>query len=130
MPESFLHLSRGEQSQIYRALGPQLSRASRLSRHWYDLAMMADLDHGRVALANRDLLADVVKHKKIFYNSSHANYDACLARQLRLLPDEAVLPALRADFQRMIDAGMFIGKPPAFDAIAERLRALEATINR
>jgi hypothetical protein len=27
MPESFLHLSQGEQSQIYRALGPRLSRS-------------------------------------------------------------------------------------------------------
>ncbi len=27
MPESFLHLSPTEQSQIYRALGPQLSRS-------------------------------------------------------------------------------------------------------
>jgi hypothetical protein len=70
--------------------------AERLSRHWYDLAMLADLDHGQAALANRDLLADVVKHKKVFYNTGYANYDACLARQLRLLPDEAVLAALRA----------------------------------
>jgi hypothetical protein len=29
----------------------------------------------------------------------------------------------------MISAGMFIGEPPAFDAIVDRLRALETTIN-
>jgi hypothetical protein len=103
--------------------------AERLSRHWYDLATLADLEYGHAALANRDLLADVVKHKKVFYNTSYANYDACLARQLRLLPNEAALTALRADFQRMIDAGMFIGEAPAFDGIVERLRALEARIN-
>ena len=103
--------------------------ADRLSRHWYDLAMLADLDHGRIALSNRALLADVVKHKKVFYNTSYANYDACLAGQLRLLPDEAVLVALRADFQRMIDAGMFIGDAPVFDVIVERLHKLQATIN-
>ncbi len=103
--------------------------AERLSRHWYDLAMLADLDHGQAALANRDLLADVVRHKKVFYNNGFANYDACLAGQLRLLPGEDVLPALRADFQRMIDAGMFIGDAPAFDVVVERLRALEAMIN-
>lgn len=91
--------------------------------------MLADLEHGQSALTNRDLLADVVKHKKVFYNTSYANYDACLAGQLRLLPDKAVLAALSADFQRMIDAGMFIGDAPAFDVIIERLRALEATIN-
>lgn len=109
--------------------GEYRASAERLSRHWYDLAMLADLEHGRAALANRDLLADVVKHKKVFYNTGYANYDACLSRQLRLLPDDVVLAALRADFQRMIDAGMFIGEAPAFDAIVERLRTLEATIN-
>ncbi len=103
--------------------------ASRLSRHWYDLAMLADLEHGQAALANRDLLIDVVKHKKVFYNTGYANYDACLNGQLRLVPDDAVLEALRVDFQRMLESGMFIGEPPVFDAIIGRLRALEATIN-
>lgn len=87
--------------------------AERLSRHWYDLAMLADRDHGQVAIEDRALLADVVKHKKVFYNASYANYDACLTGQLRLIPEDAVLAALHDDFQRMIGAGMFIGDPHA-----------------
>lgn len=104
--------------------------AERLSRHWYDLAALADLDIGRAALEQRDLLVDVVRHKKVFYNASYANYDDCLAGQLRLLPEGAELSALRKDFERMTDAGMFIGEPPLFDAVVERLRALEVEINR
>ncbi len=104
--------------------------AERLSRHWYDLAMLADLALGQAAVTDRTLLADVVKHKKVFYNASYANYDACLVGQIRLIPDDAALAALRDDFQRMIGAGMFIGEPPAFDAIVDRLRTLETTINR
>ena len=104
--------------------------AERLSRHWYDLAMLADLAHGQAALADRALLADVIKHKKVFYSASYANYDACLSGQLKLIPEGVALAALRDDFQRMISAGMFIGEPPAFDAIVDRLRALEAEINR
>lgn len=103
--------------------------AERLSRHWYDLSMLADLAHGQAAVADRALLADVVNHKKVFYNASYANYDACLTGQFRLLPGNAALAALRDDFQRMIGAGMFIGEPPAFDAIVDRLRALETAIN-
>lgn len=53
--------------------------AEPLSRHWYDLAMLAGQSHGRAAVADLALLADVVKHKKVFYNASYANYDACLA---------------------------------------------------
>lgn len=104
--------------------------AERLSRHWYDLAMLADLAHGQAAVADRALLADVVKHKKVFYNTSYANYDACLAGQLRLIPEDAALAALRDDFHRMIGAGMFIGEPPTFDVIVDRLRELETTINQ
>lgn len=104
--------------------------AERLSRHWYDLAMLADIEHGQAAVADRALLADVVKHKKVFYNASYANYDACLTGQLRLIPEDAALAALRDDYQRMIGAGMFIGEPPAFDAVIDRLRALETTINQ
>lgn len=104
--------------------------AERLSRHWYDLAMLADLAHGKAAAADRALLADVVKHKKVFYNASYANYDSCLSGQLKLIPEDAALAALRDDFQRMIGAGMFIGEPPAFDAIVDRLRALETAINQ
>lgn len=103
--------------------------AERLSRHWYDLAMLADCVHGQAAVRDRALLEDVVKHKKVFYNASYANYDACLVGRLRLIPEESVLTALRDDFQRMISAGMFIGEPPDFDSIIERLRALESTIN-
>ncbi len=103
--------------------------AERLSRHWYDLAMLADPVHGKAAVADRALLADVVKHKKVFYNASYANYDACLTGQLRLIPEDAALAALRDDFQRMIGAGMFIGEPPAFDAVVARLRALHAALN-
>jgi hypothetical protein len=103
--------------------------AARLSRHWYDLAMLGDQTHGQAAMADRTLLADVVKHKKAFYNASYANYDACLAGQLRLIPDDAALAALREDFRHMIGAGMFIGEPPVFDAIIERLRELEMAIN-
>jgi hypothetical protein len=103
--------------------------AERLSRHWYDLAMLADLAHGQAAVADRALLADVIKHKKVFYNASFANYDACLTGKLRLIPEDAALATLRDDFQRMIGAGMFIGEPPVFDAIVDRLRVLETAIN-
>jgi Lon protease-like protein len=85
-------------------------------------AMLADLVHGKAAVSDRALLANVVKHKKVFYNASYANYDACLTGQLRLIPEDVALAALRDDFQRMIGAGMFIGEPPAFDAIVDRLR--------
>lgn len=103
--------------------------SERLSRHWYDLAMLADSPYGQAAIEDIGLLADVVRHKKVFFNASYANYDACLVGQLSLIPGKSVLTALRSDFDRMIGAGMFVGEPPTFDTIVERLSVLEKTIN-
>jgi hypothetical protein len=101
----------------------------RLSRHWYDLAMLAEHNVGAQALDDRQLLADVVKHKKVFFNASYANYDACISGRFRLLPEEAVLGALQTDFERMLRAGMFFAEQPSFERIVTRLRELEAKIN-
>lgn len=106
------------------------AKVDRQSRHWYDLDCLAGQDIGRRAMDNRALLTDVVKHKKVFFHAGYANYDACLAGRLRLIPDEPALGALRTDYEAMVSSGMFIGEPSSFDAIIERLRALESAINR
>lgn len=104
--------------------------AERLSRHWYDLFMLTRCDIGQQAVTQRDLLADVVKHKQVFYAASFAHYEDCLIGKLRLIPDEATLIALADDYRRMVDAGMFIGQPPSFADIVTELRTLELAINR
>lgn len=92
--------------------------------------MPADLPYGQAAAPDCALLADVVKRNNAFCKASCANCDACLAGQVRLIPEDAAPAALRDDFRRMIGAGMFIGEPPSFDAIVDRLRVPETTINQ
>ncbi len=106
------------------------SSAERLSRHWYDLARLADMPFGRDALERRDLLAEVVQVKKVFYHSGFARYDDCLGGRLRLIPSEPSQEILRKDFAAMLDAGMFSATPPTFEMLLDRLRDLEAVINR
>ncbi len=105
--------------------------AERLSRHWYDLAMLAKHEIGRKALLNRGLLTDVVKRKKVFFDASYAHYEDCLTGKLRLIPEEAVSASLRADYRQMVTAGMFYGDQlPSFDDILAALTELETAINR
>ncbi|WP_028875161.1 nucleotidyl transferase AbiEii/AbiGii toxin family protein [Tepidiphilus margaritifer] len=104
--------------------------AERLSRHWYDLACLAEHEIGRQALQDIDLLRDVVRLKATFYRSGHSRYERCIAGELRLVPPEPLLGALRRDYQAMRDAQMFYGAPWAFEALIERLHALEDEINR
>ena len=102
---------------------------SRQSRHWYDLVMLSQNMHSKAAISDRALLADVVRHKKTFFHSSYANYDACLDGNLRLIPDNALLDELRSDYQAMQDAGMFFEKPLSFSELIEILSRLNDEIN-
>ncbi len=103
--------------------------ADRQSRHWHDLAILADHEIGKASMADRHLLEHVVKHKNIFFRASYANYEACLLGRLRLIPGKALQDALRLDYEKMIADGMFEGEPPSFESIVNRLRVLEKEIN-
>lgn len=106
------------------------SRVARKSRHWYDLAKLTDNAIGKRALSDLPLVADVVKHKKVFFASAHARYDDCLQGQMRLVPEEKSRQALRRDFEAMIESGMFELPPDPMDEILARLSALEDQINQ
>ena len=75
------------------------------------------------------MLADLVKHKKLFFNAAYARYDECLAGGLRLIPDTEDLASLEADYMAMVAAGMFYSEPMAFPDLIAVLRDLEARIN-
>ena len=103
--------------------------ADRQSRHWHDLAVLADHKIGQASLADRALLEDVVRHKSVFFRTSYAKYDACLSGGLRLTPGTRLLQSLAADYEKMIADGMFEGEPPTFESIVKRLQPLEKQIN-
>lgn len=103
--------------------------AERLSRHWYDLACLADHEIGRKALADTELLRDVLNIKETFYRSGFSHYELCQSGNLRLIPDAALLDALRQDYQAMLAAQMFYGNILPFEHVVERLSALEQKIN-
>ena len=100
---------------------------SRYSRHYYDLAQMAASPIKDAALANMDLLAEVVAFKQRFYPRNWARYDLAKPGSLRLVPQEQVLKAVAEDYWAM--AGMIFGMIPAFEDILTRLNELENEIN-
>lgn len=109
-----------------------LRGAQRLSRHWTDLATLADHEIGRRALMNRDLALEVVAHKKAFWRApaaSGASYDDCVSGNLVLVPHDPMRRELRDDLERMVKAGMFLGDRPDFVAVMERISRLQREIN-
>jgi hypothetical protein len=103
--------------------------AERMSRHWYDLARLADHEVGAQALNDIDLLRDVLSIKETFYRSGYSNYSKCISGGMRLIPDGQLLDALRQDYQAMVSAQMFYADVLEFGSITERLRKLEHQIN-
>jgi hypothetical protein len=112
-------------AEYYRP--PEKALPERYSRHYYDIAMMA---HGPIrseALADGDLLAQVVKHKETFYASGWARYDLARPGSLRLLPSEKRRATLQRDYRSM--EVMIFGAPPEFDKVMQTLKAIEEEIN-
>ena len=105
------------------------NKPDRLSRHWFDLACLAAHPVGRAALADRALLADVVRHKKVFFHAGNSKYDQCLDGRLRLFPDNDQLPALQSDYDAMRGARIVGDDAPAFGALIEAIRVLEIEVN-
>ncbi len=91
--------------------------------------MLATHDSGKAAINNRELFENVVRHKQVFFNAAYANYDACLANELRLIPNDAAITELRTDYEKMLGAGMIYGEPPSFDDIISGIREIEREIN-
>lgn len=105
-------------------------RMNKCSRHWYDLAQLASGDIGESALADLELLEDVVHQKSVLFQYKHANYDQCLNGKFRLIPDEHLGAALVKDFNEMVADQYFWEDPGTFEDILSQLADLEATINK
>lgn len=90
--------------------------------------MLFDTDEGKAAVADLDLLAQVAQHKTIFFRSGWASYETARPGTLRLMPDEARVKDLRADYRAMAPM-MFDQTPPSFDDILKKIAELQETID-
>ncbi len=99
----------------------------RYSRHYYDLAMMADSPVKDAALADLPLLEDVVAFKQRFYRTGWAQYNQAKPGTFKLIPPDHVLSLLERDYAQM--RNMIFGRYPSFEKIMATLHKLEAEIN-
>jgi len=99
----------------------------RYSRHYYDLFLMTQSEVRSKALADLQLLDDVVEFKKRFYPRGWAEYDQAKPGTLKLIPSPRILAAMRKDYSAMQE--MIFGRRPSFDEIMDGLRELEREIN-
>ena len=103
------------------------SQPSRYSRHYYDMAKMSQSPIKEKALADLELLANVVAFKRRFYPRGWARYDLAVPGTLVLVPDGDVLVSVESDYQAM--RNMIFGKVPDFEEILTELQVLQEEIN-
>ena len=100
----------------------------RMSRHYYDVYAMADSPIYKRALEGISLLKHVSDHKSLFFKANWAHYDTAKPGTLRLAPRDNQVGQLKNDYRQMQQ--MFFEEPPSFEQILEKLRGIEAQINR
>ncbi len=99
----------------------------RYSRHYYDLAQMANSRVADSALNDLELLENVVEFKQHFYPRGWAKYELAKAGTFKLIPPEYLLEHLEKDYIEM--ENMIYGNYPSFQEIMETLQKLENKIN-
>lgn len=115
---------------LHGAYHKENPRAGRLSRHYYDVATMAQSDVKERALRDGDPFERVREHKTFYFPSAGRRYDLARPGSLRLVPNDALEALLRRDYDEM-DVMFFGDIPrPSFDEIIELLTSLEHEINR
>jgi hypothetical protein len=99
----------------------------RISRHYADVAALANPPIASMAINRHDIRARVVKWKSLFFGSTWASYDQAKPGTFRLVPKPQRLPALRRDYQAMRD--MYLAEPASFEQILKTLSDVEGRIN-
>lgn len=99
----------------------------RYARHYYDLYQMSRSDVKERAFERKELLEQDVKFKLKFYYAKNASYETAQIGTVRLVPSEAAIKDLSADYDHMRD--MIYGEQPSFDEIMAAISGLETEIN-
>ncbi|NJO96999.1 MAG: nucleotidyl transferase AbiEii/AbiGii toxin family protein [Pleurocapsa sp. CRU_1_2] len=103
------------------------SDRQRLSRHYYDVAMIYQDPLGKAAVSNVELAANVRRYTKQLFNRGWMKLDEAVPGTLRLVPEGDFKQALMRDYQAM--QGMMLGDIPTFGEIVDSISALEADVN-
>jgi len=112
----------------YRDAGRLPADADRISRHYYDVAMITATEVGAFALADEALLTAVRKHNLIAFRQAWKKFDEAVPGSVRVVPQDALRTAIEKDYEAM--QGMMLGDAPEFDRVMKQLQIAEDTINR
>ncbi len=100
---------------------------NRISRHYYDVAMITATETGAQALSDLELLDAVRNHNLVAFRQAWKRFEQAAPGSLRLVPQSRLREAIERDYAAMQD--MILGDAPDFEWINEKLREAEDIIN-
>lgn len=116
-----------EKVTILHALYNNEKLRDRMSRHYYDVYMMATKPLAERAIQDVDLLEKVVTNKSTYFGDKNASYGTAKIGSLKLVPEGELRQNLEADYKKMDE--MFIGVAPGFEEMMAGIARLEERIN-
>jgi hypothetical protein len=105
--------------------------AERYVRHWHDLVRLRRAGIASQAIAASTLARAVAAEKAVLYRVPGVNYEDTITGRLRLIPSDASLRALEADYVQMVAGGLLQeDDAPPFLELMDACRQLEGEINQ
>ena len=106
----------------------------RFARHWHDVTRLDAAGFANAAIADKALAQAVADHKSMFFAEKNPkgdviDYHAAVSGGLQLVPGDGALAKLAADYQHMVDDGLFLDDVEPFEGLLERCRVIQQKAN-
>jgi hypothetical protein len=106
------------------SLNPAYAEKGLMSRHYYDVALIANTTIGQEAAEDRSLLEDVRTHSMELFGSKLLS---AVPGSIEIIPTGSLLEVLHEDYEKM--QGMIFGVPPKFEDVMETVLKVEKILN-
>ena len=111
----------------FRDAGRLPTDKDRISRHYYDVAVITATEVGRSAMVDRHLLDAVRNHNLVAFRQAWKRFEEAVPGSLRLVPQAALRSVIERDYRAMQE--MVLGEAPDFGWVMTQLRVAEAAVN-
>lgn len=106
----------------------------RFARHWHDVTRLDAAGFADSAMADTALARAVADHKSIFFaekssDGTPIDYHVAVSGGLRLVPGKDALGKLAADYQHMVDDGLFLDEVESFDTLLQHCQTIQEKAN-
>ena len=99
----------------------------RISRHYYDVAMITATEIGTRALSDIALLDAVRSHNLVAFRQPSRRFEEAVPGSLKLVPQAELRSVIQSDYRAM--EGMILGEAPRFDWVMAQIQYAEVAIN-